>query len=429
MSKTIRHLQPPYQAKNRQQLLEESSLGEVDHKPSCGEMTACIHEGADTLKSYGPLTLPIVTSTTFHFKSLDELHRFHSGELPYEYGRYGSPTVNGCEQRMAALDHAEDSVLFASGMNAVTTALLTFLDKDSHLIIGSDSYRRTRQFCEVFLKRFGVSTSVVEMGDYDALEQAIRPNTRVILFESPTNPYLRVVDLNRLRDMAQKHKIVTMIDSTFATPYVQRPLDFGIDLVIHSATKYLGGHNDLICGVVSGTGEVIARVREARGVYGGIADAHAASTLERSLKTLVLRMRQHNESAAKIAERLADHPAIEQVWYPGLSSHPDHAVAAEQMNGFGGVVTFTIAGSLLSTCRFIDRLTIPKIADSLGGAESLIKHVALMSFYKFTREERLSYGITDNLVRLSVGLEDCDDLIADLDQALEVVPLLKKALG
>lgn len=392
-------------------------------------LTAAIHSGTDSSRSYGPLTLPIVTSTTFHFQSLNEVHRFQAGELPFEYGRYGSPTVNGCEQRLAALDCAEDSVLFSSGMAAVTTALLSLLESGSHLIIGDDSYRRTRQFCETFLKRFGIETTVVKMGDYEALEAAIRPTTRVVLFESPTNPFLRVVDLERLVQLTHGKGIVTIIDSTFATPIVQQPLNFGVDLVVHSATKYLGGHNDLLCGVVSGNGEVIARVREARSVYGGIADAHAASQLERSLKSLVLRIKQHNANAELLARFLENHPAIGRVWYPGLSSHPDYGIAQRQMRGNGGVITFEVAGSLLHTCRFVDALKIFKIADSLGSAESLVKHVALMSYYKYTREERLKVGITDNLVRLSVGLEDSADLIEDLEQALEVVPLIRKISG
>jgi cystathionine gamma-synthase len=392
-------------------------------------LTEAIHSGTDKSRSYGPLALPIVTSTTFHFQSLHEVHRFHEGDLPFEYGRYGSPTVNGCEQRLAALDGADDSVLFSSGMAAVTTGLLSLLENGSHLIIGDDSYRRTRQFCETFLKRFGIETTVVKMGDYEALEAAIRPTTRVVLFESPTNPFLRVVDLERLVQLTQGKGIVTVIDSTFATPVVQQPLKFGVDLVVHSATKYLGGHNDLLCGVVSGNGEVIARVREARSVYGGIADAHAASQLERSLKTLVLRVRQHNESAERISRFLESHPAVDRVWYPGLASHPDHAVAQRQMKGNGGVVTFEIAGSLHHASQFVDALRIFKIADSFGSAESLVKHVALMSYYKYSGEERLKVGITDNLVRLSIGLEDSEDLLMDLEQALDVILLIRKASG
>jgi cystathionine gamma-synthase len=257
------------------------------------------------------------------------------------------------------------------------------------------------------------------MGDYAALEAAIVPKkTRFLISESPTNPYLRCVDLGRLADIAQRHRVATVIDSTFGTPLNQRPLEHGIDYVVHSATKYLGGHHDLLAGVVVGGKARVAALRDARGVLGGIVDPQNAYLLERGLKTLDLRVRQQNETALEVARWLERHPRIERVWYPGLSSHPDHEIARRQMAGFGGVISFEVRGKLEDASRFIDRMEIPYIAPSLGGVDSLIEQPALMSFFEKTTEERLELGIKDNLVRFAIGIEDAGDIVADLEQAL-----------
>src|SRR5690606_3550171 len=280
-------------------------------------------------------------------------------------------------------------------------------------------YRRTRQFCLTFLKRFGIDTTVVPMGDYEALENAIIPRkTRFIISESPTNPYLRVADLERIVELGRKYRVRTLIDSTFATPINQRALDWGIDFVVHSATKYLSGHNDLLAGVVVGRADRIAALRDARGVLGGVADPQNAFLLERGIKTLGVRVRQQNQTAQAVAEFLESHPRIERVWYPGLPSHPDHAIAKAQMKGFGGVVSLEVAGDMETTIKFVDSLQIPYIAPSLGGIESLVEQPAIMSYYEKSREERLALGIKDNLVRFAVGIEDTDDIIRDLEQAL-----------
>lgn len=295
-------------------------------------------------------------------------------------------------------------------MAAVTTALLALLGEGAHVVITDDSYRRTRQFCLNFLNRYGVDTTQVPAGDLAALEAAIRSETRLIVSESPTNPYLRVMDLHGLVAVARRHRVRTLIDSTFATPINQRPLDFGVDLVVHSATKYLSGHNDLL-----------ALVRQTVWVLGGICDPHAAALLERGLKTLALRVERQNRTAQAVAEFLACHPRIERVWYPGLSSHPDYPIAAEQMTGYGGVVSFEVAGGLEETSAFIDALRLPIIAPSLGGVETLVEQPALMSYYELSSAERAAVGIRDNLVRLSIGIEDAEDLLTDLSHALEVV--------
>jgi cystathionine gamma-synthase len=256
------------------------------------------------------------------------------------------------------------------------------------------------------------------MGNYEAMEDAIQPETRILVSESPTNPYLRTLDLNRFVEIARKYRIKTIVDSTFATPLNSQPISLGVDLVVHSATKYLGGHNDLLAGVVSGRADLIAALRNALGILGGIPDPSNAALLLRGLKTLALRVAKQNQNGQSVAEFLEGHPSIEKVWYPGLASHPDHHIAQEQMSGFGGVVSFTINGDLDATSRFIDALEVPFIAASFGGVETLIEQPALMSFYELSPEERLAVGIPGNLVRLSLGIEDVDDLIADLDQAL-----------
>jgi cystathionine gamma-synthase len=268
------------------------------------------------------------------------------------------------------------------------------------------------------LHRYGIEVSVVPADDYQAMEEAIRPTTRVLVSESPTNPYNRIVDMERFAGIGLKHRVKTMIDATFATPFNQRPLAFGVDIVMHSATKYLGGHNDLLAGAVLGSAELVDGIRSLQAVTGAILDPLAAYLLVRGLKTFALRVARQNANAQALAEFLATHPKITAVHYAGLPSHPHHDVARRQMRGFGGVVSFEVAGDLAATSRVVDACRIPQIAPSLGGVESLIEQPALMSFYELSTEERLMVGIKDNLIRYSVGIEDADDLIADLAGAL-----------
>lgn len=381
------------------------------------------------------LVTPVVQTATYTFENTADLCDFMEAKMwgtdpamaeRGEYGRYGNPTVRAVEQRLAALENGGDALLFPTGMSAITNILLSMLSAGSHVIFTDDCYRKTRNFCQTFLKRLGIESTQVAMGDYGALEAAIQPNTRLIISESPTNPYLRVVDLERLAAIARHHRVKTMIDATFATPINQRPLEFGIDLVVHSATKYFSGHNDIMAGAVVGEAGLIHALRQSQGVLGGVLDPHAAYLLERGLKTLALRVAQQNKNAQAAAEFLEQHPKVEKVWYPGLASHPDHAVAQKQMAGFGGVVSFEIAPRpderpLDTTSRFIDAMQIPYIAPSLGGVESLIEQPALMSFYELSTEERLAVGIKDNLVRFAIGIEDTADILADLSQALAQV--------
>lgn len=405
---------------------EDQPGGAAREGATPGPNTLSVHGGDNRARAHQAIPMPIIQTATYAFADTADLVNFmqqrstganiHGRE---DYGRYGNPTVQSVERKVAALEHADDAVLFSSGMAAMTTLLLASLPTGAHLVMTDDCYRRTRQFCLVFLKRLGVETTVVPMGDYAALEAAIQPKrTRFIISESPTNPYLRCVDLERLAEVAKRHRVQTIIDSTFGTPINQRPLERGIDYVVHSATKYMGGHHDLLAGVVAGSKGRVAALRDARGVLGGIVDPQAAYLLERGLKTLGLRVRQQNDTALRVARYLEAHPRIERVWYPGLSSHPDHEIARQQMSGFGGVVSFEVRGALEEASRFIDRMEIPYIAPSLGGVDSLIEQPALMSYFEKTTEERVELGIKDNLVRFALGVEDAADIIADLDRAL-----------
>jgi len=386
--------------------------------------TRSVHAGEARAKPYHALTTPIMQTSTFTFEDTADLVAFKEAFLwgdvkeRSEYGRYGNPTVYAVERKLAELDNGQAALLFSSGMAAVTTTLLMLLSAGTHVVMTDDCYRRTRQFVTEFLKRYDIDATLVPMGDYEALEAAIQPNTRVIVSESPTNPYLRIVDIPRLVEIAHRHQVKTIIDSTFATPINQRPLEYGVDFVMHSATKYLGGHNDLLAGVVVGSDYLIGGLRDVQGMMGAVNDPHSAYLLLRGLKTLGLRVDRHNDTAMQVAQYLEGHPRVERVFYPGLPSHPDHKTAKEQMDGYGGVVSFELAADLETTGKFVDALEIPYIGPSLGGVESLVIQVAQATYYELSSEERAALGISDTLVRLAVGIEDANDLIADLEQAL-----------
>jgi cystathionine gamma-synthase len=394
---------------------------------SQGISTKAVHAGEQRRKPGHGVTTPVFQSSTFTFSDTADLVRFmerrkrkETGER-CDYGRYGNPTVLAAERKLAELEGGDAAILFSSGMAAVTLSLLTLLSSGAHLVMTDDVYRRTREFVLSFLKPYGVEATKVPVGEYETLEQAIQPNTRTILSESPTNPYLRVLDLARLADIARRHDVYTIIDSTFGTPVNVRPLELGVDLVVHSCTKYLGGHNDLLAGVAVGSNEIVQRVRETQNVIGAICDPNSAFLLMRGLKTLELRVNRQNETGLKVAQFLSQHPRVSRVYYPGLPDHPDHLVAKSQLAGYGGVVSFELDGNLEMTARFVDALKLPYIGPSLGGTESLVGQVALTSYYDFTPEERAEIGIAEGLVRLAVGVENAEDIIADLSQALSVV--------
>lgn len=395
--------------------------------PQSGPSTACVHAGEQRKKHAGALTNPIVQSSTFVYDNMAEVEDYAARKLQgeitrYEYTRYGNPTERPAAMKLAELEGGEAARLFATGMNAVTTCLLTFVKSGSHIVITEEAYKKTASFVERFLSRFGVAYTFVSPEDYRGLEAALRPNTAVAFSESPTNPHLSVVDLPKWVEIVKsKSKAVTVIDATFATPINQRPLAFGVDLVVHSCTKYLAGHNDLLAGVVVGSTALVDRVEETLGTLGGNIDPHCAYLLLRGLKTLALRMERHNANGQVVAEFLEAHPKVRKVYYPGLPSHPHHEIARSQMRGFGGVVSFEIEGDKEATFRFIDAVRVPYLGPSLGGVESLIYHPAALTFADISPEERDALGLVDQLVRLSVGIEDVEDITRDLDRALGAV--------
>jgi cystathionine gamma-synthase len=384
--------------------------------------TQAVHAGEEKKKAYDAVTMPIVQASTYTFGDTSEILRFMEAkkegtpENRHEYGRYGNPTQRVVERKIAELEGAESCLLFATGMSAITTMMLSLLEAGDHLVIASGTYRQTRNFVNDHLSRWGIEATFVADGEVDRLEAAVRPNTRLIYSELPTNPYLRVIDLDRVVDVATRRGLLTAIDSTFATPINLRPLEHGIDLITHSGTKYFGGHNDLLAGAIAGSRALLGDIEIARGVLGGVGSPHDAYLLLRGLKTLDLRVERQNTSAQRIAEFLAEHPAVRRVHYPGLASHPDHETARRLLGGYGGVVSFEVKGGSAAASRVIDRLRIPYIGPTLGGVESIAQQQAL--FISLDVAERRASGISDSLIRYAVGIESSDDLIADLDQAL-----------
>ncbi len=374
--------------------------------------TRAIHAGQAPDPTTGAIMTPISVASTY----VQESPGVHKG---FEYSRSQNPTRKAYEDCIADLENGSAGFAFASGMAASAT-VLELLDAGSHVVAGDDLYGGTyRLFENVRRRAAGQSFSFVDLSDPETLEAAIRPGTRMVWVETPTNPLLRVVDLGAVVEIAGRHGLLTVCDNTFATPYLQRPLDVGFDIVVHSATKYLNGHSDMVGGVAVVAGDEIAeRLGYLQNAIGGIAGPFDSFLALRGLKTLALRMARHCENAGAVAEFLAAHAKIERVFYPGLPDHPQHAVAARQMSGFGGMVTATLAGGIDEARRFLERCRVFALAESLGGVESLIEHPAIMTHASIPSEERARLGIDDSLVRLSVGTEDIDDLIADLDQAL-----------
>lgn len=371
-----------------------------------------------------PIATPIITSATWRFRSTAELKAYMAGDTTaFHYSRYGNPTVRAAENALSALENADDAVLLSSGMAALSTALTTLLRTGQHAIFTSDIYRPTAELLASLLSRFGIEATRVDTDDLQALEAAIRPGqTKVIFTEIPTNPHNRVVDLDALVALKKKARLRLVVDATFATPYNCQPLAYGADVVVHSVSKYLGGHNDLIAGAILCKAAVADAFREQRAMLGGILDPHSAYNLIRGLKTFPLRMARHNANALAVATALEKHPKVEAVFYPMLASHPDHALATKYLRGGGGVVSFRYRGDLDATSAVVDHLKLIAHSASLGGVESLAHQPAVFSHSDLTPEGRLQVGISDNLIRVAVGLEEPEDLIADLYQAIDAAP-------
>lgn len=381
--------------------------------------TQVIHGGHER-EAFGTLVTPLYQSATFVFESAQQGgERFAGNEQGYIYTRLGNPTTAELERKMAILEGAEAAAATASGMGAVSAALLANLQMGDHLVASNAVYGCTYALMTTQFARFGIEVSLVDFSSVTEIEAAIKSNTKVIFCETPVNPHLQVFDLAAIANIAKRHQLVSIVDNTFMTPLLQRPLDFGIDLVVHSATKYLNGHGDVIAGIVCGSEEQIHRVKyEILKDIGAVISPHDAWLILRGLKTLDVRLQRHCDSAQRVAEFLAEHPSITCVYYPGLASHQGHKFMGKQMKRAGGVIAFELAANLEEAMAFVGYLKLFSIAVSLGDAESLIQHPASMTHSPYTPEARAAAGIGDNLLRISIGLEDCDDIIGDLNQAL-----------
>jgi len=388
--------------------------------------TLAIHGMGRTPKAYYSVSTPIVQTSNYYFDSTAQVLEFMKAKSEgrvvreHEYGRYGNPTQQECERKLEAIEGAERAVLFSTGMSAVIITLLAYMRRNGHIIFTNDCYRQTRDFATSLLSEFGIEVSLVDP-TAKVIAEAIQPNTNIIFTESPTNPYLRVLDIPAIVKVAKQHRIMTIIDATLATPYNIKPLELGVDIVIHSATKYLGGHNDLLAGVTLGKHNLLNNLYRMQRMIGATPGPFTCFLLERGLKSFALRMEHHNRAGMAIAHMLESHPKIEKIWYPGLESHPDHRIAIQQMRGFGSVITFLLKGGEKETRKFIDSLELFLITPSLGGSESLVTQMSTMSFFDYPEDYRRSIGMVDNLVRIALGLEDVDDLTADLKQALDKI--------
>jgi cystathionine beta-lyase/cystathionine gamma-synthase len=389
--------------------------------------TESVRGAADLEKRNAPMAQPIYQTSTFQVTDSDEQLRATGTDMFYT--RYGNPTHTAVESAIAELEGADAALLFASGMGAITTSILSLVKTGDHIVAQGDIYGGVTKFLSTWLPKLGIATTFVDTTDYDQHARAIRPNTKLLYLESPTNPTLRVVDLRKPVALARQHQLVTLIDSTFATPINQRPAEFGVDVVLHSGTKYLGGHTDLICGVAVGRRELIDTIKGTRTTLGGVMDPHAAFLLLRGIKTLAVRVERQNESALRVAEFLARHPKVRSVNYPFLEGHPQRALAIEQMKGGGGVLSFEIDGSGEDARHLSEALRLFTLAPSLGGVESLVSIPVLTSHAMISAEHRQKMGVTEQLIRLSVGIENADDLIADLEHALAAVASVRQQVA
>jgi cystathionine beta-lyase/cystathionine gamma-synthase len=385
-----------------------------------GFSTRSVHSGEEVDATTGAVVTPIYESSTFAFPStkvlLDVVRRKRKGNV---YSRWWNPTNQAAESKIADLEDAEGALLFSSGMAAISSMIMTAVTSGEHMVSMREVYGGTFEFMSEFLPKIGVDVTFVDAGHPEEIGSAVKKNTKLVYLETPTNPTLRIIDIRAVSRRLRRSNAIIAVDNTFATPYNQQPLELGADIIVHSATKYLGGHADITAGAVVGDREFISKVYETRKLLGGVLDPHAAWLLIRGLKTFEIRMRRHNENGMKVAQFLSRHPRVREVFYPGLSSHPGHSIAKRQMRGYGGMLSFLPRGSGGYASRIIDRLKMIKLAPSLGGVETLATQPWTLSHFYVPKSERLKAGIVDELIRVSVGIEDAEDIIADLRRALE----------
>ncbi|OGO19284.1 MAG: cystathionine gamma-synthase [Chloroflexi bacterium RBG_16_50_9] len=375
--------------------------------------TIAIHTGERPDRAFGAISTPIYQTSTFAFEDVGKTRG-------YDYSRTSNPTRKVLEDTIAGLEGGKAGFAFATGMAAETT-VMHLLKAGDHIISGDDVYGGTYRLFQNVMRNFGLEFTFLRMDSRQRIEEAIKPNTRMLWLETPSNPLLNIIDIELVVDIARKHNLLTVIDNTFATPYFLRPIEYGINLVVHSTTKYLNGHCDVVGGaVVTTTDELTQRVQFLLNAMGTCASPFDSWLVLRGIETLPVRMRQHEANAIAVAEYLKEHSAVSRVFYPGLDSHPGHQIARKQMKGFGGMVSLELKGGPEAVSSFLRRLQIFSLAESLGGAASLVSHPATMTHASMPKEHREKAGITDQLIRLSVGLENVDDLIDDLRQALEL---------
>ena len=385
--------------------------------------TKAVHAGDDHSLHYGALSVPVYPASVYAFPNADEGAAIHNEEKPgYYYGRLGNPTQEALENAVAELESTDAALAFASGMAAISAAVLTICKTGDHLVAPQSGYSTTMNLLNHIRKQFGIETTFVDAAGAENYRNAIRPNTKLLWIETPSNPLVRITDIERVVSIAREHSIATVADNTFATPFNQRPCEMGVDAVIHSATKYLGGHSDLTAGVIAGKADIVTEVRRgAIKYYGGNIAPQVAWLVLRGIKTLALRMERHNVNAYAIANMLAAHPQVTAVYYPGLPIHQNHGIAKRQMSGgFGGMISFDV-GSVEAGKQFANSVKLCTLATSLGGVETILQHSASMTHATISSEDRQKAGITDGLIRLSVGIEDVQDLIDDIEQALNAI--------
>ncbi|MGI9056820.1 MAG: trans-sulfuration enzyme family protein [Pyrinomonadaceae bacterium] len=384
--------------------------------------TLAVHAGEDLSQNHGSVSVPIYNASVFAFSDADEGAAIHNYQKEgYFYGRLGNPTQTALEKAVAELESTEGGYALASGMAAVSAAILSNVKSGDHIVAPDSMYSTMTLFLRELGERFGIETGFVDATNAENYRDAIRENTKLFWIESPSNPLLKITDIEAVADIAKEKNIITIIDNTFATPYNQQPAKLGIDLVIHSATKYFGGHSDLTAGLIAGKKDLVEKARHTIGkLYGGNIAPQVAWLVLRGIKTLALRMEKHNKNASAIADMLANHAKVNSTFYPGLENHPNHHIAKRQMSGFGGMIAFDV-GTIEAGKTLVNNVKVCTLATSLGGVETIIQHSASMTHSTLSHEDRNKAGVTDGLIRLSVGVESADDLISDLENALNKI--------
>ena len=385
-----------------------------------GDSTRSVHEAEPYDEQTGSLTTPIYETSTFGFTRAERVPEAvaHSAEKGYVYSRWDNPTVVTLEKKLAAMEHGGDGAAFSAGMAAISTSIFSYLKKGVHVAAIRDLYGGTFALLRDILPEMGFSTDLVDTEDFGALERSVRKSTGIVYIESPTNPTMKLVDISKAAKLAHSNGAKLMVDNTFASPINQNPIDLGADVVLHSMTKYINGHADLIAGAAVASKEITHRIKMMRRDFGGTLDALPAWLILRGMKTMAVRVRQQNASALVLAEFLSTHRKVEAVHYPGLKSHPQHQLAKKQMKGFGGMLSFVVKGTTKDAMRFTESLKVASLAASLGGVETLVSQPYNMTHTQMTAKEREEMGFPETLVRVSVGIEDTDDLVADFKQAL-----------